>query len=56
MTVYTSAGCSVASFNTYYAFDSSSATGTDVNSFLRVNDSVGTRPGDVILIQDCTGP
>jgi hypothetical protein len=56
MTVYTSAGCSVASPNTYYAFDSSSATGTDVNSFLRVDDGVGDGPGDVINIYDCTGP
>jgi len=56
MTVYTSAGCPVASPNTYYAFDSSSATGTDVNTFLRVDDGVGTNPGDVILIQDCSGP
>ena len=56
MTVYTSAGCAVASPNTYYAFDSSSATGTDVNAFLRVDDSVGANPGDVVLISDCTGP
>ena len=56
MTVYTSAGCSVASFNTYYAFDSSSATGTNVNAFLRVDDGVGANPGDVIYIYDCTGP
>ena len=56
MTVYTSAGCSVASPNTYYAFDSSSASGTDVNVFLRVDDAVGTNPGDVILISNCTGP
>ena len=55
-TVYTSAGCAVASPNTYYAFDSSSASGTDVNSFLRVSDSVGDYPGDVVLISDCTGP
>ena len=56
MHVYTSAGCSVASPNTYYAFDSSSRTGTDVNSFLRVNDSVGDNPGNVSLINDCVGP
>ncbi len=55
-TVFTSAGCAVASPNTYYAFDSSSASGTDVNSFLRVSDSVGDYPGDVVLISDCTGP
>ena len=56
MTVYTSAGCAVASPNTYYAFDSSSRTGTDNNSFLRVDDGVGDGPGDVISIFDCTGP
>ena len=56
MKVYTSAGCGVASFNTYYAFDSGSATGTDNNNFLRVNDAIGDNPGDVILIQDCSGP
>ncbi len=56
MTVYTAAGCSVASPNTYYAFDSSSRTGTDNNAFLRVDDGVGANPGDVILISDCTGP
>ncbi len=56
MTVFTSAGCAVASPNTYYAFDSSSATGTNVNTFLRVDDAVGDGPGDVTLIQDCTGP
>ena len=55
-TVFTSAGCAVASPNTYYAFDSSSRTGTDVNSFLRVSDSVGDYPGDVVLISDCSGP
>ena len=54
--VFTSAGCAVASPNTYYAFDSGSRTGTDVNSFLRVNDVVGDAPGDVVLISDCTGP
>jgi hypothetical protein len=56
MTVYTAAGCSVASPNTYYAFDSGSRTGTDTNSFLRVDDGVGTNPGDVILISGCSGP
>ena len=56
MTVYTAAGCSVASPNTYYAFDSGSRTGTDNNSFLRVDDAVGANPGDVIGIFDCTGP
>ena len=56
ITVYTSAGCSVASPNTYYAFDSGSATGTNVNAFLRVDDAVGANPGDVIQIYDCTGP
>ena len=52
MTVFTSSTCDT-SLNTYYAFDSSSATGTDVNSFLRVDDSVGDGPGDVINIYDC---
>jgi len=56
MTVYTAAGCSLASPNTYYAFDSGSRTGTDNNSFLRVDDGVGANPGDVIAIYDCTGP
>ena len=56
MTVYTAAGCSVASPNTYYAFDSGSRGGTDNNSFLRVDDVVGTNPGDVLSIFDCTGP
>ena len=56
MTVFLDSGCSVASFNTYYAFDSSSATGTNVNAFLRVNDAVGDGPGDVIYIYDCEGP
>jgi len=54
--VYTSAGCTVPSFNTYYAFDSGSATGTNVNAFLRVDDAAGDDPGDVIYIYDCTGP
>ena len=56
MTVYTAAGCSVASPNTYYAFDSGSRTGTDNNAYLRVNDGGGANPGDVISIFDCTGP
>jgi hypothetical protein len=56
MHVYMDSSCSVASPNTYYAFDSSSTTGTDVNSFLRVNDAVGDNPGDVIYIYNCEGP
>jgi hypothetical protein len=56
MTVYTAAGCSVASPNTYYAFDSGSRTGTDNNSFLRVDDGAGTNPGDVIAIYNCSAP
>jgi hypothetical protein len=56
MTVFTSAGCAVPSFNTYYAFDSGSATGTNNNAFLRVDDGAGDNPGDVIYIYDCTGP
>jgi len=54
MTVFTNDTCTP-SPNTYYAFDSSSATGTDVNSFLRVDDTVGDGPGDVIYIYDCQG-
>ena len=56
MTVFMNSGCSVASPNTYYAFDSGSATGTNVNAFLRVDDGVGSNPGDVIYIYDCEGP
>lgn len=52
MTVFTSNTCTP-SPNTYYAFDSSSATGTDVNTFLRVADSSGDAPGDVINIYTC---
>ena len=54
--IYVSAGCSVVSFNTYYAYDSSSATGTNVNAFLRVDDEAGDNPGVVLQTYDCTGP
>ena len=56
MTVYNIHGCSSPSANTYYAFDSGSRTGTDNNSFLRVNDAVSAIPGDVIQIYTCEGP
>jgi hypothetical protein len=56
MHVYLNDNCSVVSPNTYYAFDSSSATGTDVNSFLRVSDAAGDDPGVVIYIYNCEGP
>ena len=52
MTVFTSNTCTP-SPNTYYAFDSSSATGADVNTYLRVDDAVGDGPGDVINIYTC---
>jgi outer membrane biosynthesis protein TonB len=55
MTVYTDTSCTT-SPNEYYAFDSSSATGTDVNSFLEVDDGVGDGPGDVININNCISP
>ena len=53
MKVYAADGCSHAVGNTYYAFDSSSAAGTDNNGFLRTNDDGGTNPGNVIAIFNC---
>ena len=56
MTIYTNDDCSTTSVNTYYAYDSSSRSGTDVNAFLRVNDLVSSVPGDVLQVYTCEGP
>jgi len=57
MTVYLNSNCTTPSFNTYYAFDSSSRSGGSVNSFLRVSgNSSDDTLGDVIYIYNCEGP